>query len=160
MKRGRSIISGLTVAAALAVPGTAAVVLVASTASSAQTTTTTTTAVTTPPTTAPTTTTVPVTTTTRVVLVPPGPATFTPATTTTLAPATPAASSATTTPADQLSVTGTCFSMFELQDLAAQAANAYATMGPGAPPAGVIVNGKWVPAEFLYSNYADFPTCM
>lgn len=139
---------GLAATAALALPGAATLVLVATTASSAQTTTATTVAATTPTT---------VSTGPTVVLVPPGPATFLPVTTTTL---TPAATAVTPTPADQLSVTGTCFGMFELQDLAAQAANIYATMGAGAAPAGVTVNGKWEPAEWLYSNYATFPTCI
>ena len=140
---------GLAATAALALPGAATLVLVATTASSAQTTTATTVAATTTTT---------VSTGPKVVLVPPGPATFLPVTTTTAV--TPAATAVTPTPADQLSVTGTCFGMFELQDLAAQAANIYATMGAGAAPAGVTVNGKWEPAEWLYSNYATFPTCI
>ena len=135
---------GLAATAALVLPGAATLVLVATTASSAQTTTATTIAATTTTT---------VSTGPKVVLVPPGPATFLPVTTTTL---TPAATAVTPTPADQLLVTGTCFAMFELQDLAAQAANTYATW-PGAPPAGVTVNGTSGPRGVVVLQLCDLP---
>ncbi len=47
-------------------------------------------------------------------------------------------------PPDQIVLNGTCVSAAQVATAAAQAASLYV---PGSPPAGVIINNVWVPAE-------------
>ena len=68
----------------------------------------------------------------------------------------PSAAFGSTPPPDQLTITGSCITVPELVALAEQAIMAYVVNGP---PAGVWVNGNWVPAVALFEAPVSLESC-
>jgi hypothetical protein len=62
----------------------------------------------------------------------------------------------TSLPNDQLIVSGSCVTESQLLTASLQAISDYA---PGSQPAGVYINGNWVPANLLFVEVSNYVSC-